>query len=71
MALNKTLFVDAIKDVIKVDDKTAQQKAEALADAIDNYIKSADVVIPSKTVNTTGTAEAQSGTIASFTVKLS
>jgi hypothetical protein len=71
MALNKTTFVNAIKDVIKVDDKTAEQKAQALADAIDNYIKSADVVIPVKIVNTTGTAEAQSGTIASFTVKLS
>jgi hypothetical protein len=71
MALNKSAFISAISDVIKVDDKTAQQKAEALADAIDNYIKSADVVIPSKTVNTTGTAEAQSGAIASFTVKLS
>ena len=71
MALNKISFTDAIKDVIKVDNKTAEEKAQALADAIDSYIKSADIVIPSKTVNTTGTAEAQSGAIASFTVKLS
>jgi len=71
MAFNKTTLVNAIKDVIKVDDKTAEQKAQALADAIDDYVKSADVVIPAKTVNTTGTSTAQSGTIASFTVKLS
>ena len=71
MAFNKILFTDAIKDVVKVDNKTAEEKAQALADAIDAYIKSADVVIPSKTVNTTGTAESQSGTISSFTVKLS
>lgn len=71
MALSKTTLVNAIKDVIKVDSKTSEEKAQALADAIDAYIKSADVVIPAKTVNTTGTAEAQSGTIATFTVKLS
>ena len=51
MALDKTSLIQAIKNLRNIDTDSGgienDQLAEQLADAIEDYVKSGDVVIPS------------------------
>ena len=72
MALVKKRLVDALYaaetsgvTLTKDAEKKVKSKCEAVASAIDEYIKSADILIdvyPGQPVTTAGTAVAQTGT---------
>lgn len=60
MALVKTTLTTALTSVFNdLTGKTAEQKADEIATAFDDYIKTASVSV---TVTTTGSASAQTGT---------
>ncbi|MBK8933873.1 MAG: hypothetical protein IPM76_16480 [Chloroflexi bacterium] len=70
MSLDKETLTKKIEDALKLDPKkprrSAQEVANDLANAIEEFVKSGDIVNVSTsvtvTVQTTGTATAQTGT---------
>ena len=65
MALDKASLKSALKTLMSKEEPTSVDDAvDALADAIETYVKSGSVkiTVPNLTVSTTGTAAAQTGT---------